>query len=137
MRPLRTLLALAGALALLAPAVASADIVINVDQGAAQPVPIAIPAFTGDPVGLKISQVVSADLERSNLFRPLDPASFQEQTGDVNLQPTWDKWKAISAQALLRGQVTADADGHLRVDFRLWDIYAGDQLLGLQFTSTP
>jgi TolB protein len=25
----------------------------------------------------------------------------------------------------------------LRVDFRLWDVYAGEQLLGLQFTSTP
>jgi TolB protein len=100
-------------------------------------VPIAIPAFGGDPVGAKIASVVSADLERSNLFRPLDPASFQERLSDVNVQPAWDKWKSISAQALLRGQVTADADGHLRVDFRLWDVYAGEQLLGLQFTSTP
>ena len=116
---------------------ASADIVVNVDQGATQPLPIAIPAFGGPEVGGRISQVVSADLARSELFRPLEPASFQEQVGDVNVQPTFDKWKAISAQALLTGQVVSDSEGRLKVDFRLWDIYAGEQLLGLQFTSTP
>ncbi|HEY2481374.1 MAG TPA: Tol-Pal system beta propeller repeat protein TolB [Caulobacteraceae bacterium] len=116
---------------------ATADIVINIDQGAAQPVPIAIPAFGGAEVGGRISQVIAADLARSELFRTLDPSTFQEQIADANVQPTYDKWKAISAQALLTGQATSDSDGRLRVDFRLWDVYAGEQLLGLQFTSTP
>jgi TolB protein len=116
---------------------AAADIVVNVDQGATQPLPIAIPNFTGTDVGARISQVVSADLARSELFRPLDPSSFQEQIADANVQPTFDKWKAISAQALLTGQVISDTDGRLRVNFRLWDVYAGEQLLGLQFSSTP
>lgn len=116
---------------------ARADIVVNVDQGASQPLPIAIPAFTGPAAGGRISQVIAADLARSELFRPLDPGGFQEQIADVNVQPTFDKWKAISAQALLTGQATSDSDGRLRVDFRLWDVYAGEQLLGLQFTSTP
>ena len=132
-----TFVALLTALALGFQAPAMAEIVINVDQGATQPLPIAIPAFGGAPVGARISQVISADLARSDLFRPLDPASFPGPTGDMNVQPAWDKWKAISAQALLTGAVVSDADGRLTVDFRLWDIYAGDQLLGLQFTSTP
>lgn len=135
MRLPRFLIAVGAALALAAPAMA--DIVVNVDQGASQPLPIAIPAFTGAPVGPRISAVISADLQRSELFRPLDPGTFQEQITDANLQPNFDKWKAISAQALLTGQVVGDADGRLRVDFRLWDTYAGEQLLGLQFTSTP
>ena len=129
------LMILGAALALATPALA--DIVVNVDQGASQPLPIAIPTFGGAPAGPRISAVISADLQRSELFRPLDPGTFQEQITDTNLQPSFDKWKAISAQALLTGQVVADADGRLRVDFRLWDVYAGDQLLGLQFTSTP
>jgi TolB protein len=137
MRPLNLISAALAALALFLANPALADIVINVDQGATQPVPIAIPAFGGGEAGPKISQVISADLARSELFRPLDQAGFQEQIGDVNVQPTFDKWKAISAQALLTGQVVTDADGRLRVDFRLWDVYAGDQLLGLQFSSTP
>jgi len=120
-----------------APAPARADIVINVDQGASQPLPIAVSAFSGSPVGGQISQVITANLERSGLFRPVDPAAFPERSFDVNLQPHFDLWKAVSAQALLTGQVVSEQDGRLRVDFRLWDVYAGEQLLGLQFTSTP
>ncbi|HEY2481621.1 MAG TPA: hypothetical protein VGI30_05425, partial [Caulobacteraceae bacterium] len=67
---------LLAAITLSAPA--RADIVVNVDQGASQPLPIAIPAFTGPAAGARISQVIAADLARSELFRPLDPAGFQE-----------------------------------------------------------
>jgi TolB protein len=116
---------------------ALADIVVNVDQGASQPLPIAIPVFSGSGLAAQIQQVVSNDLASSGLFKPLDPATFPTVDPNVNVQPQFDGWKAISAQGLITGAVSADADGHLRVDFRLWDIYAGDQLLGLQFTSTP
>jgi TolB protein len=116
---------------------ALADIVVNVDQGASQPLPIAIPVFGGPAVAAQIQQVIANDLQSSGLFKPLDPATFPTVDPNVNVQPQFDGWKAISAQGLITGAVTADADGHLRVDFRLWDVYAGDQLLGLQFTSTP
>ena len=115
---------------------ARADISINVDQANIQPLQIAIPAFSGDR-GPQITQVVTANLQRSGLFNPLNPATFTERSLDVNVQPGFDSWKAISAQALLTGRVSTDPDGRLRVDFRLWDVFAGEQLLGLQFTSTP
>ena len=127
------------ALAALAPALpALADISIDVNQAAVQPLPIAIPSFGGLPVGAEISGVVTADLDRSGLFRPLDPATFRAAPPDVSQAPaSFDAWKAISAQALLVGQVSSGADGRLNVDFRLWDVYAGDQLLGLRLTATP
>ena len=115
---------------------ALADIVVNVDQAAVQPLPIAITSFGGLPVGAQISSVVTADLERSGLFRPLDPALFHEQP-DVGVTPSFDSWKSISAQALLVGSVSSGADGRLSVDFRLWDVYAGDQLVGTRLTATP
>ena len=127
----------AGSLLLaVSPVAARADIVVNVDQGASQPLPIAITVFAGPAVATQIQQVVAADLARSGLFRPLDPASFPA-VGDPNAQPPFDPWKSISAQGLVTGQVTSDADGHLHVGFRLWDVYASDQLLGLQLTATP
>jgi TolB protein len=128
---------LIGALATIGVPPAAADIVVNVDQGASQPLPIALPVFSGPPMAAQMREVIAGDLARSGLFRPLDPATFPATPLDVNAQPTFDAWKAISAQALLTGRATSDADGHLRVDYRLWDIYAGDQLLGLQLTSTP
>ena len=39
----------------------------------------------------------------------------------------------INAQALVTGRVTQEADGRLRAEFRLWDTFAGQQLVGEQF----
>jgi len=130
-----------GVFALLASLIAAplppavAEIVINVDQGATQPVPIAIPAFAGGTQATEIAKVVAADLQGSGLFRPLD--SLGLPTGaSVDTQPKFDDWKAVGAQGLLVGRV-ALTDGRLSADFRLWDIYAGDSLIGTEFTSTP
>jgi TolB protein len=112
-----------------------AEIVINVDQGATQPVPIAIPAFAGGAQAAEITKVVTADLRGSGLFRPLDPASLPSGAG-VDSPPRFDDWKAVGAQGLLVGRVDA-VDGRLSADFRLWDVYAGESLIGTEFTSTP
>ena len=125
-------------LAALAPGLARAQLEVDVNKGVIQPLPIAVPAFnSAGGVGADISRVINANLERSGLFRPLDQASFIERNLDVGVQPRFEDWKIIGSQALVNGQVTVDGDGRLRVDFRLWDVFAGKQLLGLQFTSTP
>ncbi|WP_420849878.1 Tol-Pal system beta propeller repeat protein TolB [Phenylobacterium kunshanense] len=122
------------ALALASPA--RAEIEINVNRADVQPLPIAVPAFGGGQVGADVSQVIAANLQRSGLFRPLDPASFIEKDLTAAVQPRFGDWKTINAQALVNGQVTVEG-GRLRVDFRLWDVFAEQQLLGLQFTSSP
>ena len=114
---------------------AQAQIEIDVNKGDVQPLPIAIPAFGGTR-GADIAQVITGNLERSGLFAPINPAAFIEKGLDVAVQPRFPDWKAINAQALVNGQVTVEG-GRLRVDFRLWDVYSEQQLLGLQFTSTP
>jgi TolB protein len=125
------------AMFMILPVLARAEIVINVDQGATAPLPIAVPAFSGAKIAAQMAPVIAGDLASSGIFRLLDQTTFQEHLADVNTQPHFDAWKAISAQALLMGQVVSESDGRLRVDFRLWDTYAGEQLLGLQFTSSP
>lgn len=120
----------------LAAAPARADITVNVNRGDVQPLPIAIPAFNGGQVGSEIAGVVSADLNRSGLFQPLDPSTFTEHDLTTAVQPRFAAWKAINAQALLNGDVTT-VNGQLQVSFRLWDVFAEQQLLGLQFTANP
>ena len=116
---------------------ASAALQVDVTQGSAQPLPIAIPDFVGDPQGANIAGVVRADLERSGLFRPLDQKGFAEHITDINKVPTFASWRSITAQGLVTGMVTQQPDGRLRVDFRLWDVYGESQMLGLQFFTTP
>ena len=117
---------------------AFAALQVDVNQGNVQPLPIAIPDFVGDAAsGANIARVVRADLERSGLFKPLDPKSFIEQIKNVNAAPTFANWRVINAQGLVTGQTTMQPDGRLRVDFRLWDIYGESQMLGLQYFTEP
>jgi len=133
----RILLTLA-ALAVLSVAPANAALQVDVTQGNAQPLPIAIPDFIGDAqTGANVAGVVRADLERSGLFRPLDQKGFVERITDINKVPTFSSWRSITAQGLVTGQVALQPDGRLRVDFRLWDIFGESQMLGLQFFTTP
>jgi TolB protein len=115
---------------------ARAEIEVNVNRGDVQPLPIAIPAFGGGQVGADIAGVISGNLNRSGLFRPLDPASFVEKGLTTAVQPQFPAWKQINAQALLNGEVTNE-NGRLKVSFRLWDVFAEQQLLGLEFTASP
>jgi TolB protein len=134
----RTLLLGLGALpaaALLGPAAARADIEVNVNRGDIQPLPIAIPAFAGGQAGADIAGVISANLTRSGLFRPLDPASFTDRDLTAQDLPRFPAWKQINAQALLNGQATAVGD-RLQVAFRLWDVFAEKQMDGQQFTGS-
>jgi TolB protein len=42
-----------------------------------------------------------------------------------------------NAQALVMGRVTREGDGRLRTEFRLWDVFSGEQLIGQQFFTSP
>ncbi len=117
------------------PAAAYAQVEVDINRGEVKPLPIAIPVFGGQQ-GAEIAQVITGNLERSGLFAPIPQAAYVEKTLDVNVQPRFPDWQAINAQALVNGQVTVEG-GRLTVNFRLWDVYSQQQLLGLQFTSTP
>ncbi|MCX5480925.1 Tol-Pal system beta propeller repeat protein TolB [Kaistia geumhonensis] len=127
---------------LLASGPAAALVSLDVTQGNVAPLPIAIPNFIGGSeadaqLAADISGVVAADLKRSGLFQPLDPASFIEKITRADQVPRFQDWTVINAQALVTGGVTRQADGRLKAEFRLWDIYAGQQMAGQQFFTSP
>ncbi|HKS88358.1 MAG TPA: Tol-Pal system beta propeller repeat protein TolB, partial [Stellaceae bacterium] len=114
---------------------ARADLRLDLQRGHIEPVPIAIPPLAGSDVGGQIAQVVSADLASSGLFRPIDPHSFI-QTVAAGEGPRFADWRQINAQALVTGSVQEQGDGRLRVEFRLWDVVAEQQLTGYAYTTT-
>lgn len=120
---------------------AAALIDIDVTRGTIQPLPVAIPAFVAaspdTQLGADVAQVIAADLKRSGLFQPLDPATFIQTVINPNQAPNFADWRVVSAQALVTGGVTRQSDGRLRAEFRLWDIFAGEQMTGQQFFTTP
>jgi len=135
------LMSVAGLMSLPVAAFAQSELSGTVSQGVIQPLPIAIKIdgadASGKDLGGQISKVVSADLERSGYFAPIDPNAFIQTTLDVSVQPNFQNWKTINAQYLTNGRAFIDPDGRLQVDFRLWDIFSEKQLKGQTFTATP
>ena len=136
MRKLRLVFAVL--LSLVASAPAFAALQVDVNQGNIQPLPIAIPDFVAASpadvtAGQNIANVVRADLERSGLFKSLDPKSFIDKVTNINAVPNFANWRIITAQGLVTGSAAIQPDGRMRVDFRLWDVYGESQMLGLQY----
>nr|WP_184432915.1 Tol-Pal system beta propeller repeat protein TolB [Roseospira goensis] len=129
--------------ALLAVAPAQAQVRIDITGGRQDPLPIAVPAFAGagDATmaqrGREVAAVITNDLRGSGLFRPLDPAAFVQTLPDLEARPRFEDWRILKAQALVQGQVQGLADGRLQVGFRLWDVFAGQQLVGTQIVTEP
>ena len=80
--------------------------------------------------------MVIADLERSGLFRIIPENSYIQELTSVDEQPNFVDWKAINAHALVQSAVKEVNPNTLRVEFRLWDVYAENQLKGQSFTTT-
>jgi TolB protein len=117
---------------------AFAALKVDVTQGNAQPLPIAVPDFlSGDATGANIASVVRADLERSGLFKPIDPKAYVDHITNINTVPNFNNWRVINAQGLVAGSVALQPDGRLRLDFRLWDVYGESQMVGTSFSTQP
>ena len=121
---------------------AQAVVRLDITEGNVQPLPIAIPNFLGggqgdDDAALGVTQIITANLQRSGLFAPIDPAAFIEKINSVDAVPRFPDWRTINAQALVTGRITRQSDGRLKAEFRLWDVVAGQQLAGQQYFTTP
>lgn len=133
---LRRLFALAFVICVTSPAYAALK--LDITQGNIEPMPIAVNEFNGTDgeaaqVGRDIAGVIAADLERSGIFRPIDRGAFIEQINAGTTVPRFADWRQINAQALVHGTVTSLGGGKLKVSFRLWDVYAEQQMEGKQF----
>ena len=121
---------------------AHAQLEIDITKGNLDPVQIAVPDFLASSqaereLGRQIAEVIRADLERSGLFKALDPASFLETQTNIDYKPTFADWRVIKSDALVSGRITTESSSRIVMDFRLWDVFAGQQLKGVRFAATP
>jgi len=121
---------------------AQAVLKLDVTQGNVQPMPVALPDFVGgtqqdSEVARNVTGIIASNLRRSGLFAPIDPAAYIEKISNPDSVPKFPDWRAINAQALVTGRVTRQGDGRLRAEFRLWDVFAGQQQAGQQYFTSP
>ncbi len=131
--------AVAGALVGLAPRRAGAVLRLDVTQGSVQPLPIALPDFLSEgsdrTAARNVTQIITSNLQRSGLFAPIDQAAYLEKITNIDSVQFAD-WRTINAQALVTGRLI-QTEGRLTAQFRLWDVFAGQQLDGKQYNTTP
>ncbi len=128
----------------------NALIEIDITRGNLDPLPIAVsPLFTDEKskknsvdeieikdIGFEISSVIENNLKISGLFNPLNNEAFLQKPDIAHLKPRFEDWALIKAQALITGKVIIEKS-KLKVEFRLWDILAGREMLALAFTTVP
>ena len=114
---------------------------IEITEGVIEPLPFAAPTFVAadenaSEAARNITEVMAADLTGTGLFREIPQSAFISPVTDFAAPIAFADWKAINAQALVTGSVSASG-GRLTVQFRLWDVFSGAELgTGLQFTGT-
>ncbi|SEO61679.1 TolB protein [Salinihabitans flavidus] len=115
---------------------------IEITEGVIEPLPFAAPDFVAESDGAgdvarNIARVVAADLSGTGLFREVPASAFISQITSFASPVQYADWKAINAQALITGAVSTGTDGRLEVKFRVYDVFAGQELgSGLRFTGT-
>lgn len=103
---------------------------IEIFGGGANRIPVAVAPFSGERVlPQNISAIVSADLERSGLFKLVDPLGLTSQ------EPvSYVDWLGRGANALVIGNVSVLPDERIDIQFRLLDVAKQVQLAGFSGT---
>mgnify|MGYP001204286876 CR=1 FL=1 len=123
---------------------------VDITRGNLNPLPIAVSPLSLDDnskkkffevtkienLGEEIAIVVENNLKTSGLFNPLNKEAFLQKPDIAHFKPRFEDWSLIKTQALITGKVTS-VDDKLRVEFRLWDVLAGKEMLALAFTTVP
>ena len=135
---------------ILVPSKSYSLIEVDITRGNLDPLPIAVSPLSIDEssrkdfekilkkknIGNEISKIIEENLKTSGLFNPLNKDAFLQAPDIANLKPRFEDWNLIKAQALITGKVSY-VEEKLRVEFRLWDVLAGKEMVALAFTTVP
>ncbi|MEE8118455.1 MAG: Tol-Pal system beta propeller repeat protein TolB [Gammaproteobacteria bacterium] len=103
---------------------------IEITQGLSRAQPIAIVPFGVEGnVPLAVADVIASDLTRSGRFKVLPVEDMLEQpTAGKDIQ--FKNWRIFGVENVVVGKVIQTESGFL-VQFQLYDVFRGQQLLGL------
>ena len=115
------------------------DLRIKISSGQVEPLPVAIADFTGtdgksSEIGRFISEVISNNLVGSGQFKAIDSAAFIAPPTSPSVRPNFTDWSPLGIKALITGSVKEINKQQVEVEFRLWDVVAETDLIGLRLS---
>ena len=113
---------------------------VDITRGVVKPIPVAVTNLMGNTpkeknLGINIANVIKADLVRSGLFEAIDNKAFIDIEDSLNIVPKFGNWRILKAQALSQGKVVLGSDNQLKVQFRLWDVFSEQQMVGKVYST--
>ncbi len=112
-----------------------AGLTIEITRGIETAIPIAVVPFvwqSGKVQQTDIAAVIQSDLRRSGYFKTLSKTDMLTRpAGADNVR--FRNWRALGQDYLLIGQVIENSGGY-NVQFQLFDVYKGEQLMGYRLT---
>ncbi|MEM6481294.1 MAG: Tol-Pal system beta propeller repeat protein TolB [Pseudomonadota bacterium] len=115
---------------------------IEITEGVIEPLPYAVPDLVAETElavehASNIARVIAADLSGTGLFREIPREAHISRVTSFASPVQFADWRAVNAQALITGGVSVDDSGNLVVRFRLFDVFAGQEMgQGLQLVGT-
>lgn len=123
---LRVLQGMAGLLLLMQASMASAVLTIEIIGAGEHQIPVSVVPFGGDEkIAQSINEVVTGDLQRSGLFRLVDPTG---KSPHVPAEVSFPDWEVRGAEALAIGTVAVQ-NGRIEARFRLLDVVKQTELI--------
>ncbi len=125
------------AAACLAP-IAKSELRIDITEGAGQAVPIAVVPFGWEGSGappVDLSAVVAGDLTRTGRFAPIaekDMLEFPTAGTEVD----FGDWRILGIEVVIVGRLSESGPDSYIIQFQLFDVFRGEQLLGYRLPST-
>mgnify|MGYP001344500740 FL=1 len=115
------------------------DVRIKINSGQVEPLPIAIADFTGvggkaNQIGRQIAEVISNNLVGSGQFTAVESAAFIAPPTSPSVRPKFTDWTPLGIKALITGSVKNINEQQVEVEFRLWDVIAETDLIGLRLS---
>ncbi len=109
-----------------------AQLNIEIFGGGAARIPVAIVPFADENrLQQSVTSVISADLQRTGLFRMVDPGGLSPH---VPQDVVYADWVNRGANALVIGRIASISSDQVEIQFRLMDVAKKAQLTGLAIT---
>ena len=117
-----------GLLLLAQATIVNAELSIEIIGAGENQIPIAVIPFGGDDeLSQAIQKVIAGDLERSGLFKLVEPVGKYPHT---LAEVSYPDWQIRGADALSIGSVQLDENGMVEARFRLLDVVRQTELIG-------
>ncbi|MDH5256157.1 MAG: Tol-Pal system beta propeller repeat protein TolB, partial [Gammaproteobacteria bacterium] len=130
---------LAAVMVLVAASPARAELQIEITQGVDTALPIAVVPFgwqgTGAAPPLDAAAIVAADLARSGRFAPLDRKDMLQKP-TTGAEVKFDDWRRQGSEVLVIGRVLQPGPDQYEIQFQVFDVLRGEQLLGYRQPAT-